>query len=157
MTQLHSEIDETQPMLAHTTKSKSKKLLVFIVCAVFLLSADFGFFMSTAPQLAVFEDIICRDYKATLHRTGDVLTPSLSGPNPCKSEAVQGELALVIGYKNTLEVLPGMAYGWRLRSREYPLTIALDRPSALTPIWCSFRSLWTKAPLLPCHVRNSPW
>ncbi|CAG7963727.1 unnamed protein product [Penicillium olsonii] len=108
MTQLHSEIDETQPMLAHTTKSKSKKLLVFIVCAVFLLSADFGFFMSTAPQLAVFEDIICRDYKATLHRTGDVLTPSLSGPNPCKSEAVQGELALVIGYKNTLEVLPGI-------------------------------------------------
>jgi hypothetical protein len=98
---------ETEPLLAHATgRPKSKKLLVSIVCAIFLLSADFGFFMSTAPQLTVFEDIICRNYKASLHRAGDVPPPS--DLNPCKSEAVQGELALVIGYKDTLDVLPGI-------------------------------------------------
>ncbi|CAI7599947.1 unnamed protein product [Penicillium glandicola] len=63
--------------------------------------------MSTAPQVAVYEDIICRNYRATLHGTGNTtLTPPES--NPCKSEAVQGELALVIGYQNTFDVLPGL-------------------------------------------------
>lgn len=107
MSEIHSE---TQPPLAQATGSKSKKFFVFTVCAVFLLCADFGFFMSSAPQLAVFEDIICRDYKATLHRAGNLSDSSLSVSNPCKSEAVQSELALVIGYKDTLEVLPGMFF-----------------------------------------------
>ena len=100
----------TEPLLPHATSArKSKKVVVFVVCAVLLLAVDFGFYMSNAPQLAVFEDIICRNYKETLHRTGDALTPSLVEGNPCKSEAVQGELALVIGYKDTFDVLPGMS------------------------------------------------
>ncbi|KAJ5245554.1 hypothetical protein N7489_005650 [Penicillium chrysogenum] len=100
---------ETEPLLCSATKPAQhpKKLLVSIVCAIFLLSADFGFFMSTAPQMAVYEDIICRNYQATLHGAGnDTLIPS--EPNPCKSEAVQGELALVIGYQNTFDVVPGL-------------------------------------------------
>ncbi|KAF3026097.1 hypothetical protein E8E15_005491 [Penicillium rubens] len=100
---------ETEPLLGSATKPAQhpKKLLVSIVCAIFLLSADFGFFMSTAPQMAVYEDIICQNYQATLHGAGnDTLIPS--EPNPCKSEAVQGELALVIGYQNTFDVVPGL-------------------------------------------------
>lgn len=96
--------DETAPLLgSHTIKSSQhpKKLLISIVCVIFLLSADFGFFMSTAPQMAVYEEIICRDYQATL------IPPEV---NPCKSDAVQGELALVIGYQNTFDVLPGMCH-----------------------------------------------
>lgn len=100
---------ETEPLLgAHAIKPAQhpKKLLVSIVCAVFLICADFGFFMSTAPQIAVYEDIICRNYQDTLHRAGN---ETLSSPvsNPCKSEAVQGELALVIGYQSTFDVMPG--------------------------------------------------
>ena len=101
---------ETAPLLSsHTTKPSQhpKKLLISIVCAMFLLSADFGFFMSTAPQIAVYEEIICRNYQATLHGAGnDTLVPPEA--NPCKSEVVQGELALVIGYQNTFDVVPGM-------------------------------------------------
>ncbi|KAJ5493690.1 Major facilitator superfamily domain general substrate transporter [Penicillium fimorum] len=101
---------EIEPLLgSHATKPAQhpKKLLVSIVCAIFLLSADFGFFMSSAPQIAVYEDIICRNYQATLHRAGnETLTPPVS--NPCKSETVQGELALVIGYQNTFDVIPGL-------------------------------------------------
>ncbi|KAJ5788834.1 uncharacterized protein N7518_005845 [Penicillium psychrosexuale] len=101
---------ETEPLLgAHAIKPAQhpKKLLVSIVCAIFLICADFGFFMSTAPQIAVYEDIICRNYQDTLHRAGN---ETLSSPvsNPCKSEAVQGELALVIGYQSTFDVMPGL-------------------------------------------------
>ncbi|KAJ5188076.1 Major facilitator superfamily domain general substrate transporter [Penicillium cf. griseofulvum] len=100
---------ETQPLLGSHAKPAQhpKKLLICIVCTIFLLSADFGFFMSAAPQIAVYEDIICRNYQANLHGVGnDTLTPPVS--NPCKSEAVQGELALVIGYQSTLDVIPGL-------------------------------------------------
>ncbi|KAJ5131395.1 uncharacterized protein N7515_007434, partial [Penicillium bovifimosum] len=101
---------ETEPLLGSGTTARParhpKKLLICILCAIFLLSADFGFFMSTAPQVAVYEEIICRNYQANLHKAGN---ETLGDSNPCKSEAVQGELALVIGYQNTLDVLPGMA------------------------------------------------
>lgn len=101
--------NETEPLLAHATSPrKSKKLLVFVLAAIFLLTFDFGFFMAVAPQMAVFEDIICQKYKATL--PGPDVVSSLSGLNPCKSEAVQGELALVVGYKEALKVIPGMFY-----------------------------------------------
>ena len=103
---------ETEPLLAldqtTSTTRKSKKFLILIVCAIFLLSAEFGFFMSTAPQTAVFEDIICRNYQADLHRTRNGTLPD---PNPCKSEAVQGELAIIIGYKDTFDTLPSMSLG----------------------------------------------
>ncbi|KAJ5581546.1 hypothetical protein N7535_000166 [Penicillium sp. DV-2018c] len=105
---------ETEPLLGSESEPTSppaphpKKLLISILCAIFLLAADFGFFMSTAPQVAVYEEIICRNYQANLHKTGnETLGPP--GFNPCKSEAVQGELALVIGFQNTFDVLPGMA------------------------------------------------
>jgi hypothetical protein len=101
---------ETEPLLATdssvTPTRKSKKLLILIVCSIFLLSAEFGFFMSTAPQTAVFEDIICRNYEAGLNRTKNGTLPD---PNPCKSEAVQGELAIIIGYKDTFDTIPSMS------------------------------------------------
>lgn len=101
---------ETEPLLGSHTSPPArhpKKFLISILCAIFLLAADFGFFMSSAPQLAVYQDIICRNYQANLHKAGnETLGPP--GSNPCKSEAVQGELALVIGYQNTFDVLPGM-------------------------------------------------
>ncbi|KAJ5458653.1 Major facilitator superfamily domaingeneral substrate transporter [Penicillium sp. IBT 31633x] len=101
---------ETEPLLGSHTSPPArhpKKFLISILCAIFLLAADFGFFMSSAPQLAVYQDIICRNYQANLHKAGnETLGPP--GSNPCKSEAVQGELALVIGYQNTFDVLPGL-------------------------------------------------
>ncbi|KAJ5779998.1 hypothetical protein N7457_005158, partial [Penicillium paradoxum] len=101
---------ETEPLLGSHARPRAqhpRKFFISIVCAIFLLTADFGFYMSAAPQLAVFEDIICRNYQADLHKAGNgTLGPP--GSNPCKSEAVQGELALVIGYRETFDVLPGL-------------------------------------------------
>lgn len=70
--------------------------------------------MSNAPQTAIFEAIICRDYQASLRRTGagnaildSGISNALLDSNLCKSEIVQGELAIVIGYKDTFDVIPG--------------------------------------------------
>ncbi|KAJ5196632.1 hypothetical protein N7449_007111 [Penicillium cf. viridicatum] len=109
---------ETDPLLAlNATRSptrKSTKFLILIVCSIITLSTDFGIFMSNAPQTAVFEEIICRNYQANLHRAGagnlalDLGTANIPlDPNPCKSETVQGELAIVIGYKDAFDVIPG--------------------------------------------------
>ncbi|KAJ5419500.1 uncharacterized protein N7487_003050 [Penicillium crustosum] len=71
--------------------------------------------MSNAPQTAIFEAIICRDYQASLRRTGagnaildSGISNALLDSNLCKSEIVQGELAIVIGYKDTFDVIPGL-------------------------------------------------
>ncbi|KAJ5126542.1 hypothetical protein N7448_007321 [Penicillium atrosanguineum] len=60
---------ETEPLLANSIRevpaprdSSSKKLLVIVVCSVLIVAVDFGFFMGTAPQTAIFEEIICRNY-----------------------------------------------------------------------------------------------
>ena len=111
---------ETQPLLAADTddlidasnansiaRRNAKKSLVMIACALFLVAAEFGFYISQAPQTAIFEQIICRNH----FRAGELSdgTPSAPGAgDPCKSELVQGELALVLGDKEAFEVLPSM-------------------------------------------------
>ncbi|KAJ5676528.1 uncharacterized protein N7477_002161 [Penicillium maclennaniae] len=101
---------ETEPLLANTIRdvrvprtSRSRKLLVFLVCSVLILAVDFGFFMAAAPQTAVFEEIICRNHGLQPRSSNG----TSGGLDPCKSELVQGELALVLGYKDTFDTLPG--------------------------------------------------
>lgn len=102
---------EAEPLLANTVRDtpgrsrslNSKKLLVLIVCSTLILATDFGFFMGQAPQTAIFEKIICRHH-AVQSRAANA---PIDEVDPCKSELVQGELALVLGYKDTFDVLPG--------------------------------------------------
>lgn len=106
-----SSENETRPLLPENpeavnqaAKTRRKKLLILSVCAVFVLGADFGFYLSSAPQTAIFERIICQKH---LELNGLNSTQSIpNGVDPCKSEAVQGELALVSGYADGLNYLP---------------------------------------------------
>jgi len=103
---LHSEIEPLLPNIIpdvprRNQNSNSKKLLVFTVCSILILAAEFGFFMAQAPQTAIFEKTICRNHGLLSQANGT------TGVDPCKSELVQGELALILGYKDTFEVLPG--------------------------------------------------
>lgn len=108
--------DETQPLLADASggsipqRSNSKKLMILLMCGIFVLAADFGNDMSFAPQTAIFEQIICRNQGLLSSGGGTPSTgkPPVNGSDPCKSEAVQAELALVLGYKDMFEVLPGI-------------------------------------------------
>ncbi|RAK98755.1 MFS general substrate transporter [Aspergillus ibericus CBS 121593] len=68
---------------------------------VSVVAADFGNYLSYAPQIAIFESIIC-------HRLGE--NRYSLGPGPgCKSPNVQAELALVNGWKDMFDQLPGIA------------------------------------------------
>lgn len=84
----------------------TKRLLILVACGILVLTVDFGFFLSQAPQTAVFEQIICRNYGLHAH----IANGTVGAVNPCKSELVQGELALVAGYKDTFETLPSMSH-----------------------------------------------
>ncbi|KAJ5450750.1 uncharacterized protein N7458_007199, partial [Penicillium daleae] len=101
--------EETQPLLADASEAsiprrlKSKRLMILIMTAIFALGVDLGNDMSLAPQTAIFERIICRNYG--LLSTGN---QPVNGSDPCKSEAVQAELALVLGYKDMFEALPSI-------------------------------------------------
>ncbi|OJJ47370.1 hypothetical protein ASPZODRAFT_65203 [Penicilliopsis zonata CBS 506.65] len=97
--------DEIAPLLGtNASASRSRKLLVMIGGSILILAMDFGFFLTVAPQTKIFEDIICRDYLAALGNRTDTIP--LEGV--CKSGPVQSELALVNGWKETADVLPGI-------------------------------------------------
>ena len=84
--------------------SRSRKRTVMIAASALILACDFGFYLTAAPQTEIFQDIICRNYMATLGGSPDRIPPEVI----CKSEPVQSELALVNGWKETSDVLPGM-------------------------------------------------
>lgn len=77
---------------------------VMLAGALLLLSVNFGGFMAQPPQLQIFEDIICRNYVQSINATSSDGAAALD--NVCKSPAVQKELALVTGWKNTFDTLP---------------------------------------------------
>ena len=108
--------DETTPLLAgdiprSETSAEalraSKKLLILVATSTLILLADFGFYLSAAPQTAIFERIICHKYYPDLNTTAIVDSGGESA-SICKSEAVQSELALVNGWKDTFDMIPSM-------------------------------------------------
>lgn len=104
---------ETEPLLPDTPNAQaavtrgSERLLILIICGIVVLAADFGFFLSQAPQTAIFEQIICRNHGLQSREVANA-TMDMNEVDPCKSELVQGELATILGYKDTFEVLPSM-------------------------------------------------
>lgn len=69
--------------------------------------------MAQPPQLQIFEDIICKNYVLSINATSNTAGTL---DNVCKSPAVQKELALVTGWKNTFDTLPceSIQYGGTL-------------------------------------------
>lgn len=90
----------TQNMLA------SKRTRILILLCVSIVAADFGNYLAYAPQLAIFESIICQQY----HPDGVAITlqGSMDATSPCKSPDVQGELAILNGWKDTFDQIPGI-------------------------------------------------
>jgi MFS family permease len=78
--------------------------LLIIVC-ISIVAADFGNSLTLAPQISIYESLICRRVRAG---------------GGCKSPEVQGELALLIGWKQTIDQLPGIIFA-------LPYGLAADR------------------------------
>ncbi|GKZ22856.1 hypothetical protein AbraIFM66951_004980 [Aspergillus brasiliensis] len=77
----------------------SQRFLLPLIFAS-VVAADFGNYLSYAPQIAIFESIICRRFGADSH--------TLEVVGGCKSPEVQAELALVNGWKDMFDQLPGI-------------------------------------------------
>lgn len=78
---------------------------MILVASVILLFVNFGDALGTAPQVRIFEEVACRKYKSSIGLDGPNGTVVFDG-DICKSEPVQSEVAFVIGWKNTLDILP---------------------------------------------------
>lgn len=81
---------------------------VMLIAAFMMLTANLGVFMGLPPQVKIYEDIICNNYKRALEQDSPHQISLEFDGDICQSPPVQNELALVIGWENTLDVLPCM-------------------------------------------------
>ncbi|KAK8141533.1 hypothetical protein G3M48_010358, partial [Beauveria asiatica] len=76
---------------------------VTVAASVIILICDVVASVPMTPRLVVFEDIICRNYyNAWGGGSGD------SRMGDCKIEPVQAELAVINGWKETFDTIPGV-------------------------------------------------
>ncbi|KAJ5826597.1 Major facilitator superfamily domain general substrate transporter [Penicillium robsamsonii] len=106
-TRPQEEPDERAPLLReheadHGDHSKvtsfPHRRLLLLVCLT-VVAADFGNYLGYAPHIEILESIICR-------RAGR--SNSFGVDDNCKSPHVQGELALINGWKETFDQVPGI-------------------------------------------------
>ncbi|KAJ5382218.1 Major facilitator superfamily domain general substrate transporter [Penicillium concentricum] len=101
------EPDERAPLLggqeaSHDDHSKvtsfPRRRLLLLVCLC-VVAADFGNYLGYAPHIEIIESIICRQAGSN---------NSFGVDDNCKSPHVQGELALINGWKDTFDQVPGI-------------------------------------------------
>ncbi|KAM3499743.1 hypothetical protein MY10362_007024, partial [Beauveria mimosiformis] len=101
------EQSTTRSEAAAAAAHRHRRLVLSIVLTS-VVAADFGNALSLAPQLKLYESLICGRLFGRVAADGDDLI--------CKSPQVQSELALLIGWKETFDQIPGIAlvllYGW---------------------------------------------
>ncbi|KAF7594641.1 hypothetical protein BBP40_008731 [Aspergillus hancockii] len=88
---------ENNPLLIPQRNRHRAHWILSLVCTV-IAAVDFGIYLSVAPQTQILEDIICRD----LH------PDAVASSHTCKNIDVQSELALINGWKETFDQLPGI-------------------------------------------------
>lgn len=76
-------------------------LAITIAASALILILDVVASVPTAPRMVIFEDIICRNHYASLQDGGG------GGAVDCKIEPVQSELAIINGWKETFDTIPG--------------------------------------------------
>src|SRR5277367_236337 len=83
-------------------------VLLLIFCALFMLM--FGNYFLVAPQLRVYEDIICRHYYDEIKGQGHISLSEDIDESLCKIDEIQEELAIVMGGLSVADSVPGNAY-----------------------------------------------
>ncbi|KAL9112669.1 MAG: hypothetical protein Q9187_007729 [Circinaria calcarea] len=67
-----------------------------------MLILDTSNYISMAPETAILEHIVCGKYYASLGIFDGKLQP-----DKCKIEPVQSEVAIILGWKDALDTIPG--------------------------------------------------
>ncbi|KAK5989003.1 Efflux pump ustT [Cladobotryum mycophilum] len=102
-TPLLQENGGDEPDQQPNLRAQAQRLLL-LVC-VSIVAIDFGSYLSYAPQIEIFESIICR----RLHSSGlDFVYHANNSTSVCKSDDVQSELALLVGWNQSFNQLPGI-------------------------------------------------
>ncbi|KAI9641199.1 hypothetical protein NHQ30_009999 [Ciborinia camelliae] len=82
---------------------------VTIICIISVLLIEIGDCLMQAPLARTLEDIICRDYYSSAPASEFTKAPPLSIPeSDCKNEVIQGKLAMLKGWDQTLSFIPGL-------------------------------------------------
>ncbi|OGE54468.1 hypothetical protein PENARI_c006G08958 [Penicillium arizonense] len=101
------ELDERAPLLGALEAGRDnqpkitslpRRRLLLLVC-LSVVAADFGNYLGYAPHIGILESIICRQARGSNLLLVD---------DNCKSPQVQRELALINGWKDTFDQLPGI-------------------------------------------------
>jgi MFS family permease len=87
---------------------KKKPWVLLVVLAVGLIAiVDIGAFLADPPRIRMFEANLCLSY----YREHDISVIGADGTIPeqlCKIDAVQQKLAMIFGWQETFDALPGM-------------------------------------------------
>ncbi|MCJ1306349.1 hypothetical protein MMC08_009169, partial [Hypocenomyce scalaris] len=89
--------------------------LPVILCTMILMLIDVGSFLAAAPQLRLFESIICRQYydthaPALLPQNGNVPGNSMVPEKLCKITPVQDAVAQLNGWQALFDNIPGLLF-----------------------------------------------
>ena len=105
------EQNETSPLLPNTSSANASEdsnarsfFILLIICSLMVL-LDFGGYLNIAPQTDIFQDILCRKYYQDNEGSGRLI--ALPSREMCKIEPIQSELAIINGWKDTFDQIPG--------------------------------------------------
>lgn len=103
----HTDISENTPLLGGKSsqcnipeRSAHTQKVLRLVCGL-LAVLDLAVFLAVAPQTKIFEQIVCTAF----YEQARGLSTDLDDER-CKTEAVQSEVAFIIGWKDTLDQIP---------------------------------------------------
>lgn len=112
-----ASVEEGAPLLSPTEANTSTKtsiprqkkpwLLLVVLCILMIAVIDMGAFLADPPKTRIFEANICLSY----YREHDASAIGDDGSVPeqrCKIDAVQQKLAMIFGWQDTFDALPGI-------------------------------------------------
>ena len=94
---------------ASPSHAKHLQSYVLTIMILFIFVVDFAIFLQTAPRTRVIESIICNNFYRE-HDPSQIGDKGVVDERLCKIDPVQGELAMLAGWGDFFDNLPGMAF-----------------------------------------------
>jgi hypothetical protein len=93
--------------LPRAAKKTKPWVVLVVLCLLLIAIVDMGAFLAEPPKTRIFEANICLEY----YRAHDASVIDEHGNVPeklCKIDAVQQKLAMIFGWQDTFDALPGV-------------------------------------------------
>lgn len=100
----HRRSSTPDGLYQHKINRHYNPLYIAVVASLTFLITDIAGQIIVAPRLAIFEHIICKAYYTQVSGAAG------TGMGDCKVEPVQSELALINGWREMFDNIPGTSY-----------------------------------------------